>query len=256
MELSIVTWQWNGCLPARKGCSNARTDPSQQRDLDGLLKIVLAHARIKHRTQLVISLLKRAPTLLQRIMGGPIGWADDHSPVSDGFRASIEQLSNLRGTDYGELALTASNFCSKSACLPVTNVFPSSRVSVRRDWTGPRMGNNRGRRPQESHRISPFLIDLLSLFVDSDADVADAALEVYTKRVYRAHNVISTDIIRVDGLDHEFQIPVQHTQKSLLSVSVLWSSLTLETAKLQMAILDRLASHIGDESKDTRLCAA
>ena len=42
-------------------------------------------------------------------MGGPIGWADDHSPISDDFRASIERLSNLRGADYGELALIASN---------------------------------------------------------------------------------------------------------------------------------------------------
>ena len=50
---------------------------------------------------------------------------------------------------------------------------------------------------------SPTLaVDLLpSLFVDSDADVADAALEVYTKRVYRAHNVISSEIVRENDLD-------------------------------------------------------
>ena len=78
-------------------------------DMDALLRMVVAHARIKQSTQMVISLLKQAPTLPQRVMGGPIGWADDHSPISDDFRASIERLSNLRGADYGELALTASN---------------------------------------------------------------------------------------------------------------------------------------------------
>ena len=51
-------------------------------ELDTLLKIVLAHARINQRTQMVISLLKQAPTLPQRNMGGPIGWADDQAPIS------------------------------------------------------------------------------------------------------------------------------------------------------------------------------
>ena len=172
-------------------------------DLDGLLKIVLAHARIKHRTQLVISLLKQAPTLPQRIMGGPIGWADDHSPISDEFRASIEQLSNLRGTDYGELALTASNILLEKRLpsidkrLSELKSILSGGIGLDRAWGTAEAGD------LKSLIESPTLaVDLLpSLFVDSDADVADAALEVYTKRVYRAHNVISTDIVRVDGLD-------------------------------------------------------
>ena len=67
----------------------------------------------------------------------------------------------------------------------------------------------------------------------------------YTKRVYRAHNVISTDIIRVDGLDSmnfRFQFNT-YPEESPLRFGVVVTS-TLETAKLQMAaILDRLASH-------------
>ena len=225
-------------------------------DLDGLLKIVLAHARIKHRTQLVISLLKQAPTLPQRIMGGPIGWADDHSPISDEFRASIEQLSNLRGTDYGELALTASNILLEKRLpsidkrLSELKSILSGGIGLDRAWGTAEAGD------LKSLIESPTLaVDLLpSLFVDSDADVADAALEVYTKRVYRAHNVISTDIVRVDGLDSmnfKFQFNT-HPEESPLRFGVMVVTSTLETAKLQMAaILDRLASHIGDESKDT-----
>ena len=118
------------------------------------------------------------------------------------------------------------------------------------------MGNSRRQETSKSLIESPTLaVDLLpSLFVDSDADVADAALEVYTKRVYRAHNVISTDIIRVDGLDSmnfKFQFNT-YPEESPLRFGVMVVTSTLETAKLQMAaILDRLASHIGDESKDT-----
>ena len=35
---------------------------------------------------------------------------------------------------------------------------------------------------------------------DSDEKVQDASLEVYAKRVYRAHNVISTAVSRDDGM--------------------------------------------------------
>ena len=103
---------------------------------------------------------------------------------------------------------------------------------------------------------SPTLaVDLLpSLFVDNDAVVADAALEVYTKRVYRAHNVISTDIVRADGLDSmnfKFQFNT-YPEESPLRFGIMVVTSTLEQAKSQMpAILDRLAAHIGDAPTDT-----
>ena len=225
-------------------------------DMDALLRMVVAHARIKQSTQMVISLLKQAPTLPQRVMGGPIGWADDHSPISDDFRASIERLSNLRGADYGELALTASNILLEKRLPSIDKRLDELRsillggMGLKRPWGTSEAGD------LKSLIESPTLaVDLLpSLFVDSDADVADAALEVYTKRVYRAHNVISSEIVRendLDSMNFKFQFNT-YPEESPLRFGVMVVTTTLEQAKAQMpAILDRLAHHIDDAAKDT-----
>lgn len=225
-------------------------------DLDALLKIVVSHARTKQRTQMVISLLKQAPTLPQRIMGGPIGWADDHAPVSDDFRASIERLSNLRGANYGELALTAANILLEKRLPSIDKRLEELRSillggkGLDRAWGTAEAGD------LKSLIESPTLaVDLLpSLFVDEDAAVADRALEVYTKRVYRAHNVISTEIVRADDLDSinfKFQFNT-YPEESPLRCGIMAVTSTLDQAKAQMpAILDRLGGHIGDATKDT-----
>uniref|UniRef100_A0A7S0X6J4 Acetyl-CoA carboxylase n=2 Tax=Mantoniella antarctica TaxID=81844 RepID=A0A7S0X6J4_9CHLO len=241
----------------KKEDSVMREQTRQNSDnLDALLKVVVAHARIKPSTKMVLSLLKQAPTLPQRVMGGPIGWADDHAPVSDDFRASIERLSNLRGADYGELALTASNILLEKR-LPSID----KRLDELRKILMGGMGLNRAWGTAEAGDLkslieSPTLaVDLLpSLFVDADAAVADAALDVYTKRVYRAHNVISTEIVRADGLDSmnfKFQFNT-YPEASPLRCGIMAVTSNLERAKsLMPAILDRLAAHIGDARKDT-----
>ena len=224
--------------------------------LDDLLKIVIAHASIKQSTQMVISLLKQAPTLPQRIMSGPVGWADDHAPISDDFRGSIKSLSNLRGADYGELALTASNILLEKRLPSIDKRMNELKkllkgnTGLKRSWGSVEAGD------LKCLSESPTLaVDLLpSLFVDSDVAVADAALEVYTKRVYRAHDVISTEIVRekdLTSMNFKFQFNT-YPEESPLRSGVLAVSTTLEEAKTQIpAILDRLAAHIGDAPKDT-----
>jgi len=164
--------------------------------------------------------------------------------VSDDFRASIERLSNLRGADYGELALTASNILLEKR-LPSID----KRLDELRKILMGGMGLNRAWGTAEAGDLkslieSPTLaVDLLpSLFVDADAAVADAALDVYTKRVYRAHNVISTEIVRADGLDSmnfKFQFNT-YPEASPLRCGIMAVTSNLERAKsLMPAILDR-----------------
>ena len=221
-----------------------------------LLKIVLAHANIKQSTQMVLSLLKQAPTLPQRVMGGPVGWADDHAPISDDFRASIKSLSNLRGADYGELALAASNILLEKRLPSIDKRLEELKTLLKGDASLDRSWGTAEAGDLKCLSESPTLaVDLLpSLFVDADAEVADASLEVYTKRVYRAHNVISTDIVRADDLtsmNFKFQFNT-YPEESPLRSGVLALSSTLDAAKTQMpAILDRLAAHIGDAPSDT-----
>ena len=79
-------------------------------DLTPVLNQVRAHMRSKERQEFIVSLLKQAPTLPQRVLSrGPISWADDHAPISDSLRGNIDRLSHLRGAEYGDVALQASN---------------------------------------------------------------------------------------------------------------------------------------------------
>ena len=135
-------------------------------------------------------------------MGGPVGWADDHAPISDDFRASIKSLSNLRGADYGELALAASNILLEKRLPSIDKRLEELKTLLKGDAGLDRSWGTAEAGDLKCLSESPTLaVDLLpSLFTDADAEVADASLEVYTKRVYRAHNVISTNIVRDDGL--------------------------------------------------------
>ena len=135
------------------------------------------------------------------------------------------RLSNLRGADYGELALI-STFYSRSALPSIDKRLDELRrilkggAGLDRAWGTAEAGDLKGL--IESPTLA---VDLLpSLFVDNDAVVADAALEVYTKRVYRAHNVISTDIVRADGLDSmNFKFQFNTYRRISSSDLVLWS---------------------------------
>ena len=62
-------------------------------DLTPVLNQVRAHMRSKERQEFIVSLLKQAPTLPQRVLSrGPISWADDHAPISDSLRDSVTVL--------------------------------------------------------------------------------------------------------------------------------------------------------------------
>ena len=185
-----------------------------------------------------------------------MGWADDHAPISDDFRASIKSLSNLRGADYGELALAASNILLEKRLPSIDKRLEELKTLLKGDAGLDRSWGTAEAGDLKCLSESPTLaVDLLpSLFTDADAEVADASLEVYTKRVYRAHNVISTNIVRDDGLtsmNFKFQFNT-YPEESPLRSGVLALSTTLDAAKASMpAILDRLAAHVGDGPADT-----
>ena len=172
-------------------------------DLTPVLNQVRAHMRSKERQEFIVSLLKQAPTLPQRVLSrGPISWADDHAPISDSLRGNIDRLSHLRGAEYGDVALQASNILLERRLPSIDKRTEELKrillgaAPLARAWGNVQAGD------LQSLVESPTLaVDLLpALFSDSDEKVQDASLEVYAKRVYRAHNVISTAVSRDDGM--------------------------------------------------------
>lgn len=160
-----------------------------------ITRLAAAHLQLPSRKALILSLLRQAPTLPQRISGdGPIGWADDHAPTPTQFRECLERLSRLRDPAYGELALHASNILQEKRLPPIEERLAELRdiltgkIGLREPWGTAEPGD------KQALVESPTLaVDLLpSLFTDEESHVRDAAMEVYVKRVYRAHHVLDS----------------------------------------------------------------
>lgn len=179
---------------------------ANKENLSAVTSAVVAHLHIKDRNNLMLSILRQLPTLPQRCAGGmqsygPIGWADDHAKLSSGMVSALERLAKLRGKEYGEVALKASNTLLEKRLPPIDVRLSELRdllvgkKALKRKWGSAPKGD------LQALVESPTLaVDLLpSLFEDSDVVVHRAALEVYVKRVYRAHNMLALNTTEQDG---------------------------------------------------------
>jgi len=213
-------------------------------------RIVASHLQLPARKSLILSLLRQAPTLPQRTSGnGPIGWADDHAPTPPEFRRCLERLSEMREAEYGELALHANNILQEKQLPPIEVRLAELRdilegkQPLREQWGTFDPGD------KQALVESPTLaVDLLpSLFTDEEKHVRDAAMEVYVKRVYRAHHVHDTHCQNENGLISvawSFQFntppaesPVRHGMLFLLD--------TVEDLPLQLSsVLDRFERYL------------
>mmetsp|Transcript_38904 Transcript_38904/g.69658 ORF Transcript_38904/g.69658 Transcript_38904/m.69658 type:complete len:2180 (-) Transcript_38904:244-6783(-) len=165
-------------------------------DLSKVINILVAHNALKPRTELLINLLKLLPTLPQRMMRDvPIGWGDDGASPSPTLLKTLERVSRLRGQAYGELALCASNLIEESRKGSLVQRYEelkkllTGKVGLKSIFGVP---------PGDLDSLamsSTLAVDLLpSVFVEKDEKAREAALEVYTKRVYRAHRLVSIDV--------------------------------------------------------------
>jgi len=216
---------------------------------------VVAHCQLEARNALLLSLLRQVPTLPQRVAGfGPIGWADDHAPMLPHFRESLEKLSQLRGTQYGELALEASNVLLEKRLPPIQDRLSELRdilagkKGISQVWGGDEVFGD-----LQSVVESPTLaVDLLpSLFTGEDAEVRNNALEVYLKRVYRAYDTLSVKTEDDGGVvstswKFKFNTPPLESPEREGMLAVLSNEDEVE-AKLP-TLLERFESHLGAAS--------
>lgn len=147
-------------------------------NLDIVISENRAHQNIRLRSQLVLAMLRQVETFTDRF-----GVAELPAELVE----TLEQLAAMKGKVYGEIALAADTIIRRSK-------VPSfdSRVEELRGQLKDSSAD------YDKLAKSPTLsagVDLLTyLFTDDDATVRAAAVEVYVRRVYRAHRVLDLSV--------------------------------------------------------------
>jgi acetyl-CoA carboxylase/biotin carboxylase 1 len=113
--------------------------------------------------------------------------------LSDDLLAALDQLSAFKGKEYGEVALAADQIIRASKVPPFTDRLEELRAQLTDSDTDLET-------LAKSSTLSAGVDLLTGLFGDSDISVVEAALEVYIRRVYRAHRVLDLSVTIDHGL--------------------------------------------------------
>jgi len=153
--------------------------------LQTVIDVVMAHQGLSSRNKLVLAMLRQLETFSDRF-----GVAE----MPSGLLASLKQLSKLEGKVYGEVALAAGTVVRESKVPSF-----SSRLSDLKTLIMDVAGEEELDVLSKSNRITSG-VDLLSaLFYDSDESVRKAAIELYIRRIFRAHDILDISTVEVDG---------------------------------------------------------
>jgi acetyl-CoA carboxylase/biotin carboxylase 1 len=204
-------------------------------DLSTVISVNQAHIQINLRNRLILAMLRQVETFADRYGA---------TAVSESLEAAMDELSRLQGKVYGELTLAADTLYRQSKVPPFddrVSELKATLVDPEADLVS----------LSKSATLSAGVDLLTSLFADEDAAVRRAAMEVYVRRVYRAHRMKSLSVGEKDGnlvCDFTFQfsdVEVSHSvdRQGHLTVIPSLSSLkdTLPT------ILDNFSVSIGDK---------
>lgn len=194
-----------------------------------------AHQQLSTRNRLVLAMLRQVETF------------DDRYGMSDlpvDLVTVLGSLASLKGKAYGEIAIAADSIVRLSK-------VPSfeSRVTELRDQL---LDSDANLIALSKNPTLGAGVDLLTfLFGDADANVREAAVEVYTRRVYRAHRIKSLSVSEAGGqLTCNFVFQFSDVEASLAvdrqgHFCVVPSLEDLGTAL--PGILDNFAAAIGDK---------
>lgn len=142
----------------------------------------LAHQNLSLRTQLILALIRQLDTFQDRF----------GVSVPDSVIEALDTLSGLKGKAYGEITLAAEETVRMAK-------VPS--FDVRRADLRAKLADSETDLVElsKSSTLSAGVDLLTNLFDDEDASVRAAAIEVYTRRVYRTYNLPSLETEDVDG---------------------------------------------------------
>ena len=154
--------------------------------LPTILPSLVARKKLKARTGVVLSLLRQIEFLPERFKS----FKPEH--LSDELRNVLIELSTIQGAAYNELTLKAKQLVEDSLLPPFQSRVDSLRAAVLSS------------KDLSALAIQPNIavsIDLLGVLLsDSDASVRQASMEVYLRRVYRAHQITNLKISENSGV--------------------------------------------------------
>ena len=202
------------------------------------LEVVIAeaqsHQQLALRKKLVLSLLRQVASMSERF-----GTCN----MSSELKGVLKMLAEMKEKAYGEIALAADELIRQSE-------VPSfeSRCDELRNHL--RDGATDLTALSQSTTLSAGVDLLTSLFADEDPAVRSAAVEVYVRRVYRAHRVEGVTVSEGNGritcswtfsfADTELSTAVK--RRGMLSIMSSYDNLSTELP----SILDEFGGLIGE----------
>ena len=152
-------------------------------DLDLVIAENQAHQQLRNRARLVLAMLRQVELFDDRF--GAAGLPEPLMEV-------LGKLAELKDKVYGEIALAADEIIRQSK----VPSFESRAEELRAQLNDPAADFTKLSR---SSTLSAGVDLLTSLFTDPASDVKMAAMEVYVRRVYRAHRILDLQVTEKDG---------------------------------------------------------
>ena len=210
-------------------------------NLDVVIDANLAHQQLKMRSNLVLAMLRQVETFADRF---------GMSQLPEDLLAVLEDAAALKGKEYGEIAIAADAIIRQSK-------VPSfdSRVDELRSQL---MDSSTNLAELSKSSTLSAGVDLLT-YIFSDGNeplsVREAALEVYVRRVYRAHRVLDLSVKETDGratCSFTFQFADVEASQAPLRQGMLSVIPSLKTLDNDLPkILDELSSTVGGRPSHT-----
>ncbi|VEU44842.1 unnamed protein product [Pseudo-nitzschia multistriata] len=151
--------------------------------LDVVIAENQAHMSLNSRNRVVLSTLREIDLFEDRFGA---------TEMSADLEAAMETITALQEKKYGELALAADTMLRSSKISPFADRVGELKATLLDS-------NTDLAKLSKSSTLSAGVDLLTSLFNDSDETVRNAAVEVYVRRVYRAHRMKEITVSEEDG---------------------------------------------------------
>jgi len=152
-------------------------------NLDVVIAENQAHQQLSLRNNLALAMLRQVGTFEDRF---------GSSDIPEDLKASLKNLAGLKDKLYGEITLAADELIRQASAPSFVSRCDDLKKSLKE-------GSTDLSTLSKSPTLSAGVDLLTSLFNDEDAAVRAAAVEVYIRRVYRAHRIENISVTESNG---------------------------------------------------------
>ena len=203
--------------------------------LDVVIAENQAHMSLASRNRAVLSTLRQVELFEDRF---------GSAAISEDLEAAIVAITELTEKKYGELTLAADSILRSSKIAPFADRVDELKKNL--------LDSNADLAALSKSSTLSAGVDLLtSLFNDSDETIRKAAVEVYVRRVYRAHRMKAISVTEDDGklvCDFTFQFSDVEASSAVDREGRLCIVPSLENLKSDLpGIIDSFSQALGDK---------